>query len=336
MTGFIVTAMPASLARPWLPAFGDAAAFSPEIPRTDGDASPAGDTPRVVCFYCAPWDMPECVGNDGPEDFDAWLSAWMDYHAGILGAWRASPDGVLLVNARRAGEAPDIARRLAAAGLALDAACAPTDDSPALPAWVRGLLAGHLAESAPEVWECYEALESCALLTGPMPEFRGSAGLVDMADTAAVFRAAARLADGPVEAGVDPALLEDARARAHQLEAQLDLLRNENELLALQVGQLHQEIELADDARREMQARIPATGEPASAPSGAHRELALERERDALRQENEMLALQIGQLHAELESATGEARLAGQLAERASGLAERARKLLVRLHRTAG
>lgn len=331
MGRLIVTAMPARLGQPWLPAFGDAATFLPgTLPAGGADAE--ADAPRIVCFYCAPWDMPECIGHDGPEDLETWLSAWLDFHAAILEAWRASPERLALVNARRSGAPANIARRLGATGFELDPARAPAGARPPLPAWARGLLAGHLAESAPEVWECYEALESCALLTGPMPEFRGSGGLTDMADASAVFRAVAQGLAEPGEARVDPRDLEDVRMRARLLEDQLDALRHENELLTLQAGQLHQEIELADEMRRGVQAKARTLRDPVVGTA----ERALEGECDALRQENEMLALQVAHLHAELENATGEARLAGQVAERAATLAERARKLLVRLKRTQG
>lgn len=281
---------------------------------------------KLVCFYGAPWDAALAREAGEPD----WIEAWVEHHAAVLQAWQAAPDRVVMVNAGRAGGASAVVARLAELGVSLDAdRVPPTGDGDPAP-WARALAAAHFADLAPAAWECYEALESCAQVTGDEPELRGTLAVGDTTDLEwildqlreAVGERAGLQADHD-QLATD---LDRAVARMEAWEEGAAMLRRENELLLGQIEQFNAELDRVEGARAEAEAEVIALREEADATAS----LPVNDELPALRRENELLVLQLEQLHEELEQGTAHARAATRVAERAAMLGERARLLLSR------
>lgn len=218
----------------------------------EDQADHAANTPAEVCqllqgepnpllaFYLPPWEafLIEDNGQQDHRTVEVWLARWHSYHRNLLDAKALAPELVTLVNAGR----------LDATGLAMTMktalpSCPGLDDvaaravlarlpsaEPALSRW----LSARMAQSAPQYWELYESLESCALLCGREPEFRATSALPPLDEAVSGMLLAAEIQAGHGEAGRD-------KSRPDQM-ALIEELQRENELLCLQVQQLHEEL----------------------------------------------------------------------------------------------
>lgn len=224
---------------------------------------------RVIAFYLPPWEawlqeaaLPRATDPSGDRVSDAtgWLKQWRDYHQRLLDMRSSRPARVTLINAGRL-DAGSLAAMLKAAGhgslhhLRIQAAVAwiPPVVEP-----LGRLLAGWMADHAPECWETYEQLESCALMHGREPEFRATSALVDCEEIE-TFLAAAR--------EIQASMADDAAGneRTASYGPLLDELRDENELLTLQVEQLHEELEFQVRSGSQMRAILLEAGGTAEA-----------------------------------------------------------------------
>lgn len=224
---------------------------------------------RVTAFYLSPWEawlheaavpgLDDAIGDGRPKATE-WLQQWRDYHHRLLDMRSSRPTRVTLINAGRL-DAGSLVAMLEAAGhgplehLRIKAAVASI---PPIVEPLARLLAAKMAEYEPGCWETYEQLESCALIHGREPEFRASAALVDC-DEIESFLAVAR----DIQSGVaDDVAGNEGSASFGPL---LDELREENELLALQVEQLHEELEFQVRSGSQMRAILLEAGGTAEA-----------------------------------------------------------------------
>lgn len=289
---------------------------------------------RLVCFYQAPWDFDSVPSRDGDDaeasgSVDAWLEQWDRYHAALLRAVGEAPDRVVLVNLARAGTREQVVERLDGLGIALEAHEVPA--APDVPEWARTLAAAHFAELAPEAWEIYEALESRAQVTGDEPELRGTMGLGEVADLAWVLgrlQGGLRdVADARHECTQLASDLEHAVTRMEALEDGANSRRRENDLLLEQIEEFNSELDRVEAARAASEAALKDLREQVELEAAQP----VDDELPALRRENELLVLQLEQLHEELGQSAMHARAASEVARRATLLGERARLAISRL-----
>lgn len=136
---------------------------------------------RVLVFYQSPWEafQEACRLHRlrGADESRAWIDYWLKYHEDVLAARLRHPGRMFLVNAgrlrSRASQLLDVVR---AEGVAVPESALAALARHRIAGAPSSLLAGQMAEHAPECWDMYEALESSALLLGREPEFRGIGG----------------------------------------------------------------------------------------------------------------------------------------------------------------
>jgi len=234
-----------------------------------GDDLPAGMDPgdgAVVVLYLAPWEAYLARAADDDRAHDDWMVDWLAWHRELVALHDAAPGRVHLVNAGRLDSAARLAGHLDGAGMAWP------DDIP-LPRLgpsdltVARILAGAMAEFARPMWEQYQALEARALLLGREPEFLGTAGLPDLAridDLLQALEAVRVEARRSAQAGVARGTA-DAAGRNRQDAQLVAELRQENELLDLQLQQLHEELHFQVENGRQLRRLLAEAGDVATA-----------------------------------------------------------------------
>ena len=244
-----------------------------ELPATVGDAGPA-----VVGLYLPPWEAFLARADSAPGDgsrpqatSDDWAADWLAWHRELVGLYESAPDRVHLVNAGRLEGIDALAGHLSGVGVELDwpAGAALPELSPGdVP--VARVLASAMAEACRPLWEQYQALEACAVLLGREPEFLGSTDLPDIASPDALLAA---LRDVQRDAG--DARAESANADASQARASAGRradgaaalaaeLRQENELLGLQLQQLHEELHFQLESGKQLRRALAEAEETAT------------------------------------------------------------------------
>lgn len=217
----------------------------------------AGDDACLV-LYEAPWEG--CLALEGTDaageasPVDAWLADWEQFHARVCAAQLRHPACIQLVNAGRE-DAPAVIARLA--GRPADAdiqsslqAVLPGGMSP----WSQ-VLGGWMAETAGTTWRTYEILESAAHCDGRQAEFR----LGQRAEGDGRFGAAVRAITRAQSAATGPGPELVAR-----LEDTLDELQRENTLMALQLEQVHAELQQQASSEQALHALVLDAGRAAT------------------------------------------------------------------------
>lgn len=220
----------------------------------------------VVGLYLPPWEAFVSWRATHPDDsHHDWAVDWVAWHRALVSLYASAPERVHLVNAARLGDPELLVAHLAQSGDAW-----PADiEWPSLPAGDQGiarLLAAVMAEFGRPLWEEYQALEACAVLLGREPEFLGSAPLPDLADydeVLATLREVQAVARGSVDAAADKAAEASAEAFARQAQgdaARMRELRQENELLAVQLQQLHEELHFQVESGKQLRQALAEAG----------------------------------------------------------------------------
>lgn len=236
------------------------------------EAAATGEGP-VLALYRAPWEafLDARPVSDGHR---AWLAGWCRFHRGLLSLHRSAPDRVLLVNAGRLRDPDALPRHLGGLGIEVDPGATATIGEPATEAvllhpWIAAALAG----TGSEAWEVYEELESCSLLLDRDPEFQATIAMPDLADPQAFLAAFASLRDeirqsldalrDQVSENRDAAML--AREAAAVPSPVDESLRQENELLSLQLQQVLEELHYHMESGKSLRALLLQSGDTAEA-----------------------------------------------------------------------
>lgn len=176
---------------------------------------------QMIWLYRAPWSALG-LSDNGTSDVRGDLAHWLQQNRAILNMRRQFSDNLLLVNADRVRPA-DLRARLAGNAATQDTA----DDLPASTRPSYENLLGQLFHwSAPQYWNVLEALEAASWLSSGEPLFRGNC-----------------------TAGEDQlhSLLDTLRSHSHtgnrELEQENSELKQEGELLLLQLHQVQEELE---------------------------------------------------------------------------------------------
>lgn len=206
------------------------------------DAAGANARP-LVGLYFPPWEACLAAAPAEAAGSDDWTVDWLAWHQALVALYESAPGRVHLVNAGRVRSPDLLAAHLAEAGLAWPAGIELPQLAPADEPAAR-LLASAMAEFARPLWDQYQVLESCAALLDREPEFLGTVGIPDLAkndEVLAVLREVQAHARDAVETASACDIAASARAAA--LDAALaGELRQENELLGMQLQQLHEEL----------------------------------------------------------------------------------------------
>lgn len=219
---------------------------------------------RVIGFYNAPWDINFDMTGDGRAQA---LTGWMDCHKRMLRLLQTYKGRVLMINAADVDNAsPFLEKVREFSGRELDPEARDSDAM--LQVGNRDPLEAIRAKMfewlAPEAWDVYEMLESCAWLNGREPEYRSSMPSVDPAlieDVLAEWQSARKLPLALAElsatasrADAAEAALEIQERAAKETESQLrsniDELEkraksneSESQLLLTQLHQVQEELE---------------------------------------------------------------------------------------------
>lgn len=194
------------------------------------DATVPGSAPavRLIGTYSAPWEaLTEGESGRATEQ----LAEWMAWQTALLSAWQQRPGEVMLLNTGRLHGAVALTGASAATAMALADALAGL--APGRPAPGRGAL---FAWMAPEAWEIYEALESCAWLDAREPEYRSALPALDQHVLQDVLEAWRALRQLPLtirhQARKHAALIAGATAEQDRLQALLLQASAEQERMA--------------------------------------------------------------------------------------------------------
>lgn len=216
----------------------------------------------TVGFYAPPWEDFLGAATQPAEDPQAWLEEWCHYHQRLL-ALAGSSANVTLVNAGRLDpetlqNAADNCGFSTVARDAMHVACTrlPVVDGP-----IARLAAAQMARSTPQCWEIYESLEACAFLAGREPEFRATWNITDFEQPTSALRAIHDLHSSTGSNGPDASI----HARLDTMRKIVDELQQENELLNLQLHQLHEELHQHVAAERELRKLLGEAGAAAAA-----------------------------------------------------------------------
>lgn len=199
---------------------------SPE--KLDGITS----TATVIWLYRAPWTIPDLSGDSPADTSGQYLSGWQAKNRRILKLRYRLADRLMLVNIDR------IPARLACSELAgadLPADAAVTTPEP-------GLLGQAFEWCAPQYWDTYEALEAASWLPSGEPQCRGQADtseaqLDTLFDQLLEQPRLRRQLDEQYQAA------EKHRSGLEQEQRQTSELKEENELLLIQLHQVQEELE---------------------------------------------------------------------------------------------
>lgn len=192
---------------------------------------------QVIWFYHTPWTLPEGLPSAGTSGAQEALAQWLQQNRSILNMRRQLGSNLLLVNAARVAPASLRAR--------LDQAEAPDAGATAgtNAETVHARLLGQLFErSAPHYWDVLEALEAASWLPSGEPLFRGAA----VASEEQLFSLLDVLADHPRLGGEIAQLHETIDGQVSSIlksGQEIQELRQESELLLLQLHQVQEELE---------------------------------------------------------------------------------------------
>lgn len=192
---------------------------------------------QVIWFYRAPWILPEGTPNAGTPGAQEALAHWLEQNRSILNMRRQLGSNLLLVNASRVAPAALRAR--------LDQAEAPDASATASTnaETVHARLLGQLFErSAPHYWDVLEALEAASWLPSGEPLFRGAA----VASEEQLFSLLDVLGDHSRLGGEIAQLHETIDGQVSSIrksDQETQELRQESELLLLQLHQVQEELE---------------------------------------------------------------------------------------------
>lgn len=238
-----------------------AALAQPDRAQAGGARAPDPGTGITIGFYAPPWE--DFLGADvqPAEDTRAWLDGWCRYHQRLL-ELAGSPGSVVLVNA---GRLDPEALQVAADNLGFRTAA--REDVrvaclrlPVVDAAVARLAAAEMARSTPRCWEIYESLEACAFLAGREPEFRATLEVPDFAEPASALHAIRDLVSPAGSHAADASV----QARLDTMRETVDELQQENELLNLQLQQLHEELHHHVTSERELRKLLIEAGAAAA------------------------------------------------------------------------
>ncbi len=196
------------------------------------------DGQSSIWLYRTPWSALDQAAVEGEVDIPATLARWLEHNRMILNARNQFNDNLWLVNADRVQSA-DLHAQLDGTPASHKA----TDEQPADPGSPYGGLLGQLFNwSAPEYWDVLEALEAASWLPSGEPLFRndctaGEEQLNSLLGVLRNFPRASRELQQLRQAS------DGMAATNHQLEQENNELRQEGELLLLQLHQVQEELE---------------------------------------------------------------------------------------------
>jgi hypothetical protein len=258
----------------------------------------------LIWLYRAPWSTLGQMSGDDHPDIQGGLARWLEQNRGILNMRRQFSDNQLLVNTDRVRPA-DLRARLAGAAVTQDA----IDNLPTSLEASCGSLLGQLFHwSAPQYWDVLEALEAAAWLPFGEPLFRG-----DCTASEAQLNTLLDVMHGRRELHPLRQTPDEDISSNHHLKQENSELRQESELLLLQFQQVQEELEQHHLKYLELDTAATAGRETAVAASHQMQQLQqarddaiaghhkLEQENSELRQEGELLLLQLHQVQEELE-----------------------------------
>ena len=193
---------------------------------------------QLIWFYRAPWSTLDQMSSDGNSDVQGGLALWLEQNRGILNMRRQFSDNLLLVNADRVRPV-DLRARLAGNTVTQGA----IDDLSASPEACYESLLGQLFHwSAPQYWDVLEALEAAAWLPFGEPLFRGSY-TVSEAQLNTLLGVLHRHSHSNRALHQLRQASEDTASSDHKLKQENSELKQEGELLLLQLHQVQEELE---------------------------------------------------------------------------------------------
>jgi hypothetical protein len=188
----------------------------------------------LIWLYRAPWSTLGQMSGDDHPDIQGGLARWLEQNRGILNMRRQFSDNLLLVNTDRVRPA-DLRARLAGAAVTQDA----IDNLPTSLEASCGSLLGQLFHwSAPQYWDVLEALEAAAWLPFGEPLFRG-----DCTASEAQLNTLLDVMHGRRELHPLRQTPDEDISSNHHLKQENSELRQESELLLLQLHQVQEELE---------------------------------------------------------------------------------------------
>jgi hypothetical protein len=219
---------------------------------------------RVAVIYAAPWDA---FLESSDENIERSLRKWMEFHAGLLRLRQTFIDRLVFVNVGRLRDSreslSDEFGELAFESDTTSSLSALAEDE------VLSRLRSKVFEwMAPEVWDLYEVLESCAWLGNGQPEYRDGLEPPDSSSLGIVgehWRLAlsapdllsSRDAELELAAERIRVLTEQAKSAAEQLEQyrqQASLQQHRYQQVLMDLDQVRQEL-VAQAALHQQQLR---------------------------------------------------------------------------------
>jgi len=199
----------------------------------------------VLAFYQAPWIAVQDAAQTDPREA---LTSWLAYNKRLLRVRQVFKGRVLLLNADKLETTSDAFLRelQGRAGLSFQSNAIENFTEV-----LKGTGRDHLAcvrsklfeWLAPECWDLYEALESCAWLGGREPEFRSTMAMPPADALDDIFHEWKDARRAPQLQSQHQEAERQAQQHASQLEAQLALVRKKHDESLASLEQLQGELE---------------------------------------------------------------------------------------------